>query len=44
MEFIKLPANYKNKILNIPIKLKVINCYKNYKHINNYNGLEVIPY
>ena len=44
IEFIQLPEKYENKILNIPKKLKVIKCSKKYKYINDFVGLEVIPY
>jgi hypothetical protein len=45
-EFIKLPKNYKynNKILNIPKRLKTIECYEKYEYLNDFVDLETNIY
>ena len=42
IEYIELPYNYDKKILNIPAKLKVIKCSKDYKYINDFINYQVI--
>ncbi len=46
-EFIKLPEKYDKKILNIPKRLKKINCSTKYKYLDDltdFVGLEVSTY
>jgi hypothetical protein len=40
-EFIKLPKNYKNKIFNIPKRLKAKECYEKYEYLNDFVDLEI---
>ena len=42
IEYIQLPIFYDKKILNIPSKLKVIKCSKDYKYINDFINYQVI--
>jgi len=46
-EFIKLPEEYDKKILNMPKRLKKINCSTKYKYLSdltNLDGLKVSTY
>jgi hypothetical protein len=45
IEYIRLNIYYKKKISNIPLNLKTLECYKNYKFINDFNDkYDVIKY
>jgi hypothetical protein len=45
IEFIKLNKSYDKKISNIPTNLKILECSKNYKFINDFiSKYEVIEY
>jgi len=43
-EFIELPEEYDKKILNIPKRLKKINCSTKYKYLSDFIDLEVSTY
>ena len=44
IEYIELPKYYNKKILNIPAKLKVIKCSKNYKYIDDFITYQIIEH
>lgn len=44
VEILKLPNQYNDEILKIPLNLKIIHCNKKYKYIKNFKKIKVLFY